>query len=202
MVKKPTRTRQEEIKAAILEIIADSGFQALSTRALSKRVGLSEGGLFRHFSSKRDMLLAIMKDVDRDMVAPLRKIASGPGTAPERLQAFLCAHIRYLAEHRGVTILLFSEAAHLNDASLKQSLHATLSRLKEAVRRIVRDGQAEGVWDGALDPKRAASLYMGIPISLNIEMILTSYKADVRRFCEDMELLLRRTLRNDAAASS
>jgi AcrR family transcriptional regulator len=200
-VRRSTQIRREEIKAAILNIIADRGFQALSTRALAESVGLSEGALFRHFPNKLSMMLAIMEDVDRDMVAPLREIASEPGPAPKRLRDFLCSHIRYLVEHRGITILLFSEAAHLNDDGLKRSLHSTLSRLKESVRRIVRDGQAEGAWDAAVDPERAASLYMGIPISLNIEMILSSYRFDVSRFCEDMGLLLSRALRPAAAPS-
>jgi AcrR family transcriptional regulator len=199
MTRKSTQSRREEIKTAILNIIADRGFQALSTRALAVKVGLSEGALFRHFPNKRAMMMAIMEDVDRKMVAPLGEIASGTGPAPERLQAFLCAHIRYLVEHRGITILLFSEAAHLNDDGLKNSLHSTLGRLKESVRRIVRDGQAEGAWDPAVDPDRAASLYMGIPISLNIEMILSSYRFDVSRFCEDLGLLLTRALRPAAA---
>jgi AcrR family transcriptional regulator len=200
MARKSTKKRREEIKAAILNIIADRGFQALSTRTLAEKVGFSEAALFRHFPNKRAMMMAIMEDVDRSMVTPLSEIASGTGPALERLQAFLCAHIRYLVEHRGITILLFSEAAHLDDDALKKSLHSTLSRLKESVRRIVRDGQAKGVWDRSVDPDRAASLYMGIPISLNIEMILSSYRFDVSRFCEDLGLLLMRTLRPAAAS--
>jgi AcrR family transcriptional regulator len=202
ITRRSTQVRREEIKAAVLTIIADRGFRALSTHALAESVGLSEGALFRHFPNKRAMILAIMEDVGRDMVAPLEAIAAGPGPAPERLQAFLCAHIRYLVEHRGITILLFSEAAHLNDVGLKRSLHAILIRLKEAIRRLVRDGQAAGVWDAAVDPDRAASLYLGIPTSLNIEMILSSYRYDVSRFCEEMGLLLSRTLCSAAALSS
>jgi AcrR family transcriptional regulator len=200
--RRSTQVRREEIKTAILRIIADRGFRALSTHALAESVGLSEGALFRHFPNKRAMILAIMDDVGRDMVVPLEAVAEGPGPAPERLQAFLCAHIRYLVEHRGITLLLVSEAAHLNDAELKKSLHGVLSRLKEAVRRLVRDGQAAGVWDSGVDPDRVSSLYMGIPVSLNIEMILSSYRFDVSRFCEDMGLLLSRTLRSMAAFSA
>ena len=57
MARLDTETRQGQIKKAILDIISKDGIGKLSTRNLAARVGVSEGALFRHFPSKKAMML-------------------------------------------------------------------------------------------------------------------------------------------------
>ncbi len=194
MQRKSTEERQEEIKKAILDIIATEGLHALSTRRLSQKVGLSEGALFRHFTSKRAMLLSIMQDVENDLLRKLRTITERKESAKKRLQDFLCAHIQYLIEHQGITILLFSEATHLNDSELKQKLRTILLTQKQFVSRIVQDGIAEGLWDPELQVENVVSLYLGIPITLNIELVLNPQNTRTENFCRRMICLLERIL--------
>ena len=49
-----TETRQKQIKKAVLEIISTEGIRKLSTRKLASKIGVTEGALFRHFSSKKE----------------------------------------------------------------------------------------------------------------------------------------------------
>ena len=122
MVKESTEIRQEQIKKAVLEIIAGEGLHNLSTRNLAKKIGLSEGAIFRHFKTKRDIIKGIMDDVARDLIGALRNIALKPIKAEEKLSQYLCQNVKYLKENMGITILLFSEAAHLGDKELKYKL--------------------------------------------------------------------------------
>jgi AcrR family transcriptional regulator len=48
-----TDTRKEQIKEAVLEIISTEGIGKLSIRNLASKIGVTEGALFRHFSSKK-----------------------------------------------------------------------------------------------------------------------------------------------------
>ncbi|OYT14868.1 MAG: hypothetical protein B7C24_16045 [Bacteroidetes bacterium 4572_77] len=59
MSRKPTEVRQEEIKQAVLEIVRIEGIKAISTKNLAKYTGLSEGAIFRHFKTKRDIIISI-----------------------------------------------------------------------------------------------------------------------------------------------
>ncbi len=193
-MRKSTEERQKEIKKAILEIIAEQGLHALSTRNLAEKVGVSEGALFRHFKSKRDMMLAIMNDVQKELMEPLRQIAMQNTPAPQRLFNFLCTHVSYLIAHRGITILLFSEAAHLNDEELKQQLHQILLLQKQYVSKIIQDGIVSGEWDPEVQVENVAILYMGIPITLSIEMVLNANWLKTENFCRRMLTLILRAL--------
>lgn len=190
-----TETRQEQIKKAVLEIISTEGIGKLSTRNLASKIGVTEGALFRHFSSKKEIMISILADVKNELIAEQEKITySSTFSAEEKLFKFLCTHIKYLIENKGITILLFSEAAHMNDSQLKKGLREILLTQKEFICRIIKQGMNEGVWDKSLNVENVATLYMGIPISLNIEMILEPGTVKQEKFCERMIGLIKRAL--------
>ena len=48
--------RQKEIINASLEIIAENGIQSLTIKNLSKKIGLVESAIYRHYESKTQIL--------------------------------------------------------------------------------------------------------------------------------------------------
>jgi AcrR family transcriptional regulator len=195
MSRETTDIRQEQIKKAVLSIIADEGLHNMTTRNLAKRIGLSEGAIFRHFSTKRDIIMGIMDDVATDLIGSLRNIAIKSDKAEEKLFEYLCRNIKYLKENRGITILLFSEAAHLGDKELKEKLNQILSEQKQFIIKIVKDGIAEGVWDKNVNAEDLAIIYMGIPITFNIELVLNQSGLNVDNFCKRMYTLILKALK-------
>jgi len=190
-----TETRQLQIKKAVLDIISTEGIGKLSTRNLAFKIGVSEGALFRHFSSKKKIMLSILDDVKNELLVEQERITySSSLTAEQKLFDFLCRHITYLIENKGITILLFSEAAHMNEPLLKKGLREILLTQKEYISRIIKQGMNEGVWDKSLNVENAATLYMGIPISLNIEMILNPGAQKQKKFCDNMICLIKKAL--------
>ncbi len=194
MERQTTEIRQEQIKKAVLDIIFKDGLDQLSTRNLANRVGITEGAIFRHFKSKRDIMLSIMQDVKYNLVSELRQIALSAESTEKRLFSFLCRHVKYLIENKGITILLFSEAAHMNDKELKETLHVILSEQKSLISKIIKDGMSEGLWNKKLDAEDVATIYMGIPITLNIELILNPDKFNMDNFCKRMFYLMQRMM--------
>ncbi len=197
MERKPTEIRQEEIKEALLQIIDSEGLHNLSTRKLAERVGITEGALFRHFKSKRDMIISIIDGVEEVLMKSLQGIAMSDASSHERLFKFLCVHVRYLIEHKGITMLLFSEAAHSGDPQLKSRMLNILNTQKQLAKKIIQDGIVAGVWDSSLQVENVAMLYMGIPISLNIELVLNPYDVNTEHFCKRMMCILERALKKD-----
>ena len=194
MVRETTETRQEQIKKAVLEIIAEEGLHNISTRNLAKKIGFSEGAIFRHFSSKRDIIKGIMDDVANDLIGSLRSIVISPIKSEEKLYNYLCRNVKYLKENRGITILLFSEATHLGDKELKEKLNQILLEQKQFIIKMVKDGIVEGVWDKKVNPEDVAILYMGIPITFNIELVLNKSELNVDNFCKRMYSLILKAL--------
>jgi AcrR family transcriptional regulator len=195
MARETTDIRQEQIKKAVLEIIADEGLHNISTRNLAKKIGLTEGAIFRHFQTKRDIIKGIMDDVENDLIGSLRHIVLKADKAEDKLFNYLCRNVKYLKENRGITILLFTEATHLGDKQLKEKLNQILTEQKQFIIKIVKEGIAEGVWDKNINAEDVAVIYMGIPITLNIELVLNNKNMNLDNFCKRMYSLISKALK-------
>jgi AcrR family transcriptional regulator len=194
MIRKSTDIRQVEIKSAVLSIIFRDGLKKVSTKNIAKEVGISEGSIFRHFASKNDIILSIMDDVISELIESLRRISLENTPPPERLFKYLCRTITYLIENKGITILLFSEASYENDEKLITKLNHIFNNQKQLAGKIVSDGIALGIWDETVSVDDFSTLYMGIPITLNIEMILNRESFQHENFCKRMLALILKVL--------
>ena len=194
MVRKSTDIRQEEIKSAVLSIIFREGLKNVSTKNIAKEVGISEGSIFRHFNSKKDIILAIMEDVSNDLIESLREISLSDKPAPTRLFDYLCKTVTYLVTYKGITMLLFSEASYQNDTQMITKLNYIFNSQKQLAGKIVSDGIANGIWDETVSVENFSSLYMGIPLSLNIEMLLNRENFEHKNFCRKNYMLIIKIL--------
>jgi len=195
MLRLSTETRQAQIKEAVLAIISNEGLAKLSTKNLAAKVGVSEGAIYRHFKSKKDILLSIVEDVYTNLVVNQKAIAESEMTPSIKLFTFFCKQIKYLIYNKGITILLFSEATHTNNSDLKEQLLKTLKAQKLLLKQIVEEGIEKGIWHKDLDINDFATLYMGIPVILNIEMVLNKENFNHEDFCNRMMVLLERILK-------
>lgn len=186
MKKQTSEIRREQIKKAVLEIITKEGLHNLSIRNLAKIVGITEGAIFRHFKSKREIILSILNDVRNELMSELRDIAQSTYSAREKLLRYLSCHIEYIAKNKGISILLFSDAAHLNYKVLRTRLRSILSEQEALIVGIVQDGIKAGVWNKKVNVNDFAVLYMSIPIALNVEMIFNGTDLNIKDFSKRM----------------
>ena len=195
MLRLSTETRQAQIKEAVLDIISTEGLARLSTKNLAAKVGVSEGAIYRHFKSKKDILLSIVEDVYTNLVVNQKEIANSEMVTSIKLYTFFCKQIQYLIHNKGVTILLFSEATHTNDSNLKEKLLKILKAQKTLLKQIVAEGISNGLWNKSINLNDFATIYMGIPVILNIEMVLNKENFNHEEFCNRMFSLLERILK-------
>ena len=194
MERKNTEIRQEQIKQAVLDIIFTDGLKNLSTRNLAKRIGMSEGSIFRHFPTKQDIIVSIINDVNYEFIGSLEIITNSDNTPEKRLREFLCRTVKYLTDNKGITMLIFSEASHNNDIVLKTNLHKIFTSQKKLVSKIILDGINIGIWDENISVENLAMLYMGIPVSLNVDLVLSGKEFNSDNFCNKMMHLLLKIL--------
>lgn len=194
MKKQSTEIRQKQIKQAVLEIIYNDGLKSLSTSNLASQSGLSEGAIFRHFTSKQDIIHSVIQDVQKDFIGSLRTIANENTEPEERLDRFICQTVTYLTQNKGITMLMFSEASHNNDEELKDMLLKIFRNQKNLISKIILDGITLGIWDENTPVENVAMLYMGIPVSLNIELVLSGGEFQEKNFCHRMIQLLLKIL--------
>lgn len=156
------KKRQEEILEAALSLLAQGGSHALTTRNLAGALGITEPALYRHFGSKKDLLMALYGFVWQKMERRLLPVVEDERGFPEKLGAFLHAFFDYLAENRGVNLVLLSEAIHHNDPDLKKAMLTLVSNFQGLIKRILNQGIEEETLREEIDLNIASRLVLGL----------------------------------------
>ncbi|MBI4198635.1 MAG: TetR/AcrR family transcriptional regulator, partial [Chloroflexi bacterium] len=90
-----TETRRREILAEARQIVATHGMHGLTVKTLARATGVTEGALYRHFEDKRAILLGLIDDMEETLFETLEKAEGQGGSALERLERLLEAHLSY-----------------------------------------------------------------------------------------------------------
>jgi AcrR family transcriptional regulator len=149
----PHRTpRQEEIVDAAIALVREGGWPHLTVRRLAKRLGVTDPALYRHFSGKGELALAIADRMLALLLGPVRAIAAEPATPPRRkIERIVAHHVELLLATDGLPMLLMAEAATGDErlaARLRQVMGeylATLTGLVAALPRRERSVRPEEI---------------------------------------------------------
>ncbi len=105
-----TRAR---ILSVALELIADRGFAATSTREIAERLGFTKAALYYHFRTKDDLLAAIVAPVMAELDALIER--GGEEHSPRARRALVEGYVDLVDRHADLVRIL------ANDPSLKES---------------------------------------------------------------------------------
>lgn len=190
MKERTAEPRPDQIKQAALKIIHNEGTRNLSLRRLAKETESSKATILHHFASKKEIIFSILQDVKTKLLETLRKIAFSDESPEERLHLLLCMTVRFMIANQGITILLLSEGWHENDVDVKSELNLIFHTQRSLMQKIVTDGIYQGLWETSLPLNSLTMFYMGIPVSLNMEIVLDRGIFDEDTFCKEMYRLL------------
>ncbi len=135
--------RRRQILDAALDILLEEGVAALRTEKIARRVGLSPGGIFRHYPSKKAILMALTRDLMAQLEAALPDF-SAEEAPTEWLRAFVESRVRTLREVPGVRLLFAPEFEKLLPERAKAELRQSLKATWKALLETLVAGQAKG----------------------------------------------------------
>lgn len=92
----PRRTQVERRAATVtklldstIDAIVDLGYAGATTRVISERAGISQGGLFRHFPTRRDLIVAGIERLYDQQLALLNSMLEATPANPSRADALI-----------------------------------------------------------------------------------------------------------------
>lgn len=117
-VKQTPEARREAILAAAVGEFAQYGFAATTTDVIARAAGLSKGGLYWHFKSKDEILVALLDQIFDQELAALATATAAGGSANERLRQLAtqtAAAMAQLEPLRPVVLEFYTLAARQAD---------------------------------------------------------------------------------------
>lgn len=145
----PTKRR---ILDASRRLFAERGYHRTTVRDIAGRVGVTDGALYRHFRSKRELLEALLEDAG--LSEAYRELAAVPSTVPlERaLAGMALSALRFMEEHREVLKILILEGI-AGDPAVREQYQSVTARWAAGVARIIEHrAEAERLPSSAVAP--------------------------------------------------
>jgi len=122
---------------ATIDAIVEVGYSGATVREICDRAGVSQGGLFRHFPTRRDLVVAAVERLSQVQLDQLTGLLrSRPETTrPDALQRLRVVRAT-LREPRSLAFLEVLLAAR-TEPELMENLQAVLARQDEALRAAI-----------------------------------------------------------------
>ena len=153
--------RREGILAAAREQFAMHGFHGAATAAIARAAGCSEAIIYRHFASKRDLLLAVL---EREMAGRETGRATPPLPGPE-LASDLPGALRARLDDRELVVttrLILLALALTDDPEVGETMRGFFGTVREPLRRTLAAAQAAGEVRGDIDIEIVTWLWHGL----------------------------------------
>ena len=153
--------RQIEIITTSIDIIAKKGIQGLTIKNLSKKIGISEPAIYRHFKSKTDILLAILDNFQEMSLFMNEAIQNIDETAIGKIEFLFSKIIEVFTLEPANISVIFSEELFKNEIVLKDKIVEIMDIKEQVIEEIILDGQNKGEIRNDIDNKTLALIVIG-----------------------------------------
>jgi AcrR family transcriptional regulator len=147
--------RKQQIVEVTMDLVAKHGVQATTTSRIAGACGISEATLYRHFSSRREMLLAAMDLVYERIFKVINSTENE--NALDRLRGMRNYHSGILADdHEGFVYPLFEFVAAPPECGLREPLAERQRTAIESFAGVVEEGKRQGLIRPDVDDAQVA----------------------------------------------
>jgi AcrR family transcriptional regulator len=137
--------RREMLLGAALDLFAQQGYDATSTRSIAEATGVTEAVLFQHFSTKRDLFLALLREVGPGEALRYDPTQSRDLPIPDALSELVTAYLDMVLERRDWLRVLHQEAG--KDETAAWELREQYRAVGDALMSLLRERADRGEID-------------------------------------------------------
>jgi AcrR family transcriptional regulator len=148
--------RREQLIEVATRLFAKSGYDATTTSAIAEAAGVTEPILYRHFDSKQELFVAIVRNVSELTLAHWREIigeVNDPAEKIRRIAQEFPDHVRHLSDAYHV---IHGALATSRDRKVAAVMKEHYAQIEKFFVQIITTGQAAGIFRPQLDPKGPA----------------------------------------------
>ncbi|GEL22260.1 TetR family transcriptional regulator [Pseudonocardia sulfidoxydans NBRC 16205] len=159
------RSRQQVVDAAA-KVFAEKGYDNARIEDIAKELGVLQGSLYYHVSSKAALLRLVTREQFTEVVVKLEKLVAGRESPRDKLGKAVRAQQRYVDRHRTSSPRWFTDAHDPRRTEIEADEDARLlARYRAAWKSILEEGVAAGDISSAIDPTVTVLTLLGMCIS-------------------------------------
>lgn len=155
-------TRKEKITITSIQILDEKGIKGLTTREIASRQNITEPAIYRHFSSKKKIILSIIekfKIFDELISSTIIENKMAPLDA---LKYYIESFSKYYENYPEITTIMFSLDVYGYDEDLKDEMFDTFSQRDKLIKDIIEEGQKKNLFTEKISSKYISEMIIDI----------------------------------------
>ena len=164
-------TRRAILEAAA-QLIAETGWCAVTTRAIATRAGVPHGAVSYHFTGRADLLRKAALEVTRAALAEPLALVGRAGSISEVLQGTFAWYAAGGLSDPSVALLLETAREAGRDEALRAPIATQLREYRAALADLVRRDQEHGALVPGVSAEGVAALTAALLDGLILHLVL------------------------------
>lgn len=173
--------RQLEIIDAAGRILTASGVSGLTIKNLANEMKFSEGAIYRHFTSKEEIIIALLDYLSNDMDERLAKVNSIDVGPEEKFVALFQNQFSFFKKNPHYVVAVFSDGLLEASQRINETILRVMNVKMKHVKMIVVEGQKKKVFANEISADEIVSIVLG---TFRLQMYrwrVANFKFDIKK---------------------
>ncbi len=172
--------RQLEIIEAASKILTSSGLSGLTIKNLAKEMQFSESAIYRHFTSKEEIIIAMLNYLSDNIEKRLTNMAwmSDP---EENFKTLFREQIKFFKQNPHFVVAVFSDGLMEESQRINEILMKLMNVKMKHLMPIIMDGQQKGIFTNAITTEELMHIVMGAFKLQMFKWMVANFEFDITR---------------------
>ncbi len=153
--------RQQEIISTALDLINEKGIQGLTIKNLSKKLGITEPAIYRHFENKIQILIALLDLLKKNTSGIFDAELNSDEPAVRKIERLFAKHFKSFSQMPSLASVVFSEEIFRNEKKLIDKISEVIEQNNQTLLTILKEGQQKNEIRTDVDASHLVIFIMG-----------------------------------------
>lgn len=179
--RRSTAVRQEQIIDAARKLVVKYGSEHVTVGRIAKEVDISEGAIYRHFKSKKEVLSGLVDRLADDLLEDLKRNRVNDQTTLDIIERTLVDHLSSIKQKRGISFQVIAEIISFGDKKLNIKISKAISNYESGLKELLSNGVKTGELREDIDIEAVAMLLFCMIQGLVNIWALSNYSFDLEQ---------------------
>ena len=171
--------RQLEIIKAAGKILTTSGVSGLTIKNLAKEMKFSESAIYRHFTSKEEIIIALLEFLAKSMDERYTKAISSEQSPEEKFTTLFQNQFSFFKMNPHFVVAVFSDGLLEESQRINETILKIMGVKMKHLMPIILEGQQKKVFTNARKPDELLHIVMGTFRLQMFKWRVTNFQFDI-----------------------
>ena len=171
--------RQLEIIKAAGKILTTSGVSGLTIKNLAKEMKFSESAIYRHFTSKEEIIIALLEFLAKSMDERYKNAISSEQSPEEKFTTLFQNQFSFFKMNPHFVVAVFSDGLLEESQRINETILKIMGVKMKHLMPIILEGQQKKVFTNAIKPDELLHIVMGTFRLQMFKWRVTNFQFDI-----------------------